>query len=97
MFSVALGGIILDEATISYLGFGIPPPQPSWGGMLSLEGKKYMLQAPWLALWPGISLAVVIYGINMFGDALRDLLDPSLRGGVGRYGWLFKRNKAKKS
>ena len=97
MFSVALGGIILDEATISYLGFGIPPPQPSWGGMLSLEGKKYMLQAPWLALWPGISLAVVIYGINMFGDALRDLLDPSLRGGVGRYGWLFKGNKAKKS
>ena len=96
MFSVALGGIILDEATISYLGFGIPPPQPSWGGMLSLEGRKYMLQAPWLALWPGLSLAVVIYGINMFGDALRDLLDPSLRGGAGRFDRMDRYGPVKK-
>ena len=72
------------EATISFLGFGIPPPQPSWGGMLSLEGRKYMLQAPWLALWPGLCIAIVVYGVNMFGDALRDLLDPGLKGGMGR-------------
>ncbi len=71
------------EATISFLGFGIPPPQPSWGGMLSLEGRKYMLQAPWLAIWPGLCVAIVVYGTNMFGDALRDLLDPGLKGGVG--------------
>jgi peptide/nickel transport system permease protein len=86
VFTVSLAGIIISEATISFLGYGIPPPQPSWGGMLSLEGRKYMLQAPGLAFWPGLCLAIVAYGINMFGDALRDLLDPRLRGGAGRYG-----------
>ena len=85
VFTVALGGIILDEATISFLGFGIPPPQPSWGGMLSLEGRKYMESQPLLALFPGLCLAIVVYGVNMFGDALRDLLDPRLRG-AGRLG-----------
>ena len=85
VFTVALGGIILDEATISFLGFGIPPPQPSWGGMLSLEGRKYMESQPLLALFPGLCLAIVVYGTNMFGDALRDLLDPRLRG-AGRLG-----------
>ena len=77
---------MIGEASVSFLGFGIPPPQPSWGGMLSLEGRTYMLQAPGLAFWPGLCLAVVVYGINMFGDALRDLLDPRLRGGIGRFG-----------
>ena len=86
IFTISMGQIILDEASISFLGFGIPPPAPSWGGMLSGLGRAYMLQAPWLALWPGLALAMVIFGINMFGDALRDLLDPRLRGGVGRYG-----------
>jgi peptide/nickel transport system permease protein len=85
-FTVSMAGMILAEAGLSFLGFGIPPPFPSWGGMLSLEGRTYMLQAPWLALWPGLSLSVVVYGVNMFGDAVRDLLDPRLRGGVGRYG-----------
>ena len=80
IFSVTLGGAIIMEATISFLGFGIPPPQPSWGGMLSLEGRKYMLQVPWLAIWPGLCIAIVVYGTNMFGDALRDLLDPGLKG-----------------
>jgi peptide/nickel transport system permease protein len=78
---------------ISYLGFGIPPPDPSWGGMLSLEGRKYMYQAPWLALWPGLCLAIVVYGVNMFGDALRDLLDLRLRGGEGSYGATAKRKR----
>ncbi len=86
IFTLSMGQIILDEASISFLGFGIPPPAPSWGGMLSGLGRAYMLQAPWLALWPGLALAMVVFGINMFGDALRDLLDPRLRGGVGRYG-----------
>ncbi len=94
VYTVALGGIIIGEAVISYLGFGIPPPQPSWGGMLSLEGQKYMLQQPGLAFWPGLALAIVIYGINMLGDAMRDLLDPRLRGNVGRFG-LPKKPKKK--
>jgi peptide/nickel transport system permease protein len=83
--SVDMGGVILVEASLSFLGFGIPPPQPSWGGMLSGTGRMYMLQAPWMVIWPGLALTAVVYGINMFGDALRDLLDPRLRGGLGRY------------
>ena len=74
-------------ASLGYLGFGLPPAIPDWGGMLSREGRKYMEQAPWLALWPGLSLTVTIYSLNMFGDAVRDLLDPRLRGrgaGLGR-------------
>lgn len=85
-FSMGLGGFILAEASLSFLGFGIPPPVPSWGGMLSGTGRQYMLQAPWMALWPGVALAVVVYGVNMLGDAVRDLFDPKLRGGLGRYG-----------
>ena len=95
IFSTSLGAAILMEATISFLGFGIPPPQPSWGGMLSLEGRQYMLQAPWLGLWPGVCVAVVVYGINMFGDAARDLLDPRLRGGAGRFGTSTVKEKSK--
>ena len=53
--------------------------------MLSLDGRSYMFQAPWLAIIPGIALTVVVFGINMFGDALRDMLDPRMRGGSGRY------------
>jgi peptide/nickel transport system permease protein len=73
------------EARLSFLGFGVPPGVPSWGSMLSNEGRAYMEADPALALWPGACLTVAVYGINMFGDALRDLLDPRLRGGVGRY------------
>ncbi len=85
-FSTVIGRMILSEATLSFLGFGIPPPTPSWGGMLSGTGRQYMLQAPWMCLWPGLALAVVVYGVNMLGDAVRDILDPRLRGGLGRYG-----------
>ncbi len=85
-FTAHVPGVIMTEASLSFLGFGIPPPIPSWGGMLSGEGRLYMLQAPWLITWPGLALALVVYGINMFGDAVRDILDPRLRGGVGRYG-----------
>jgi len=85
IFTVAMGGMILYEATLSFLGFGVPPPEPSWGGMLSGPGRYQMYSAPWMAIWPGFALAIVVYGINMFGDAVRDLLDPRLRGGLGRY------------
>ncbi len=81
IFTIALGSMILWEASLSFLGFGLPPDVASWGGMLSHEGRLYMEMKPSLALWPGLCLTVVVYGINMFGDALRDLLDPRLRGG----------------
>jgi peptide/nickel transport system permease protein len=84
-FTLAVGRMIISEAMLSFLGFGVPPPAPSWGGMLSDSGRRYMLQAPWMALWPGLALAVAVYGVNMLGDALRDLWDPRLRGGIGRY------------
>ena len=85
IFSIAVGRMILSEATLSFLGFGIPPPTPSWGGMLSSEGRRYMYMAPWMAIWPGLALAIVVYGVNMLGDAMRDILDPRIRGGLGRY------------
>ena len=81
IFSISIGGMILSEASLSFLGFGLPPDIPSWGGMLSWEGRIYMEVKPELALYPGFCLSVVIYGINVFGDAVRDLLDPRLRGG----------------
>ncbi len=85
-FSMGLGGMVLAEAALSFLGFGIPPPMPSWGGMLSGPGRTYMLQAPWMALWPGLALSILVFAVNMLGDAVRDLFDPRLRGGLGRYG-----------
>ena len=83
VFSTQVPSAILTEAGLSFLGFGIPPPQPSWGGMLSGSGRSYMFLAPWMAIWPGLAISIVVYGINMFGDAVRDLLDPRLRGGLG--------------
>ncbi len=68
-----------------------PPPAPSWGGMLSGSGRTYMFKAPWMVIWPGLALSIVVYGINMFGDAIRDLVDPRLRGGAGRYGLRVKK------
>ncbi len=85
LFSTAMGGVILAEASLSFLGLGLPPPIPSWGGMLSGTGRQYMLRAPWLMFWPGLVLSLAVFGINMLGDAMRDLLDPRLRGGVGGY------------
>ena len=86
IFSINIGGVIISEASLSFLGFGLPAKIPSWGGTLSREGRVYMEQAPWLALWPGLCLTITVYSLNMLGDAVRDLLDPRLRGGGGRLG-----------
>ena len=96
LFTIRIPDVILTEAALSFLGFGIPPPTPSWGGMLSGSGRNYMFLAPWMAIWPGLALAITVYSVNMFGDALRDLLDPRLRGGVGRYGVRKPKKEAKK-
>ncbi len=84
VFTSRMGAAILAEASLSFLGYGIRPPFPSWGGMLS-QGRTLMETGVHLALWPGLALSIVVWGINMFGDAIRDLLDPRLRGGLGRY------------
>ena len=84
IYTINMGAVILSEASLSFLGFGLPPEIPSWGGLLSREGRNYMEIAPWLALWPGLALTITVYSVNMFGDAVRDLLDPRLRGGGGR-------------
>ena len=89
VFSASIGGAIVSEAGLSFLGFGLPPEVPSWGGMLSGDGRMYMEAKPELAIYPGLCLAVVVYGVNMLGDAVRDLLDPRLTGrgtrAVGRH------------
>jgi len=80
LFTNRVAVAILAESGLSFLGFGVPPPAPTWGGMLSGSGRAYMYQGPWLALAPGLCLTVVVYAISVFGDALRDLLDPRMRG-----------------
>jgi peptide/nickel transport system permease protein len=78
--TIGLGGVILAESALSFLGFGVPPPYPSWGSMLSGSGRTYMFRAPWMAVWPGVAISLAVFGFNMLGDALRDELDPRLRG-----------------
>ena len=81
--SVTIGGAILAEASLSYLGLGVPLNVPSWGSMLSGSALRYMVRAPWMAIFPGLALTLVVLGINLFGDALRDILDPRLRRARG--------------
>jgi peptide/nickel transport system permease protein len=75
-----LGTAILSEAALSFLGLGTPPPEPSWGTMLSGAAQQYVWRAPWMAIFPGIAISLAVFGFNLFGDALRDVLDPRLRG-----------------
>lgn len=77
--SIGLGGAILAESSLSFLGLGVPPPNPTWGGMLN-KGRSYITIAPHMVVWPFIALAMAVFGFNVLGDALRDVLDPRLRG-----------------
>ncbi len=78
--TAGLGTAIISEASLSFLGLGVPPPEPSWGGMLSGRAREFYAVAPWLAIWPGVAISMAVYGFNLFGDAVRDVLDPRLRG-----------------
>ncbi len=75
-----LGSAILTEASLSFLGLGVPEPYPSWGRMLSASAAEYVRTAPWLVIFPGLAISVVVFGTNLLGDALRDILDPRQRG-----------------
>ena len=75
-----LGAAILTEASLSFLGLGIPEPHPSWGRMLSESSAEYVRTAPWLVVFPGLAISLAVFGTNMLGDALRDVLDPRQRG-----------------
>ena len=75
-----LGSTILTEASLSFLGLGVPEPHPSWGRMLSESAAEYMRRAPWLVIFPGLAISLAVFGTNLLGDALRDLLDPRQRG-----------------
>jgi peptide/nickel transport system permease protein len=75
-----MGVVVLVEASLSFLGFGIQPPFPSWGHMLSLDGRQFMAVHPGLAIYPGVAIGILVFSFNLFGDALRDVLDPRLRG-----------------
>jgi peptide/nickel transport system permease protein len=77
--SFVFAAAVLTEAALSFLGVGVPPYVPSWGVILA-EGRLYIQQAPWLVIYPGVAIMLTIFGLNMFGDGLRDLLDPKIRG-----------------
>jgi len=80
LVTAQLGAAILVEAALSFLGLGVPEPYPSWGRMLSVSAAEYAQKAPHLVLFPGIAISLAVFGSNLFGDALRDKLDPRLRG-----------------
>jgi peptide/nickel transport system permease protein len=80
LLTAQLGGAILAEAALSYLGLGAAEPTPSWGLMLSGSALSYAEKAPWIAIFPGIAISLGVFGFNLFGDSLRDALDPKLRG-----------------
>jgi peptide/nickel transport system permease protein len=79
--TVNLGAAVLAEATVSFLGFGIQRPFPTWGGLLDVDGRVYGVGHEWLSIIPGLAIFICVYAFNMLGDALRDVLDPRLRGG----------------
>ena len=78
--SLTLGASVLAESSLSFLGYGVPPPDPTWGQMMGLEARPYITKGPWMAVFPGLALTIVVFSINVLGDGLRDVLDPRLRG-----------------
>jgi peptide/nickel transport system permease protein len=82
LFTVNIAYAIVVEAALSFLGLGAPPDEPSWGGMLT-AGVQSMESAPWTIFFPGLAISLTVFGLNLFGDAIRDLTDPRLRGGLG--------------
>ena len=80
LVTIHLGGAIVAEATLSFLGIGAPPDTPSWGNMLRGAAQNYVDVAPWLGVFPGLAISIVVFSWNLLGDALRDVLDPRLRG-----------------
>ena len=80
LFSVDIATAIIAEASLSFLGAGVPPDEASWGGMLTSAAQRYVRVAPWLAVIPGAVLSLTVFGFNLLGDGIRDLLDPRLRG-----------------
>jgi len=79
MVTTFAGHAILIEASLSYLGLGVQEPTPAWGLMLQGGAEEYAESAPWVAIWPGVAISLAVFGFNMFGDAVRDILDPKLR------------------
>jgi peptide/nickel transport system permease protein len=78
--TVSLGSVIIVAASLGFLGYGVPPPQPDLGAMLSGAGLQFMRRSPWMAIWPGMAITLIVFSFNVFGDALRDVIDPRLRG-----------------
>ncbi len=78
--SAVLGGAIVTEASLSFLGLGVPPNIPTWGNMLGTAQQRYIAAGPWTSIFPGVALTITVFGVNILGDAIRDVLDPRLRG-----------------
>lgn len=79
--TLGMAGAIMLEAALSFIGLGAQPPTPSWGAMIS-DGRDFLRTAPWISIFPGLAIGVVVLGFNLFGDGLRDAMDPKLRGGA---------------
>ena len=82
LFTVNIAYAIVVEAALSFLGLGAPPDEPSWGSMLT-AGTQAIETAPWMIFFPGLAISLTVFGLNLLGDAIRDLTDPRLRGGLG--------------
>ena len=81
----SLGGTIMMEATLNFLGFGVNINTPSWGYILTSQGRSKMYTAPWIGLAPGLAITIMVFAAAMFGDGVRDILDPRLKGGMGSF------------
>jgi peptide/nickel transport system permease protein len=81
----SLGSVVMMEASMNFLGYGVAPGTPSWGALITGEGRDMLFKAPWLCIVPGFAITILTFSACMFGDAIRDLLDPRLKGGVGSY------------